>query len=86
MVLRWLIVAAILSLLFLKTWQHRAIGLSALAVVMTVTYLVYGMTSKPAATQLLDIVLKNINDTRLHIYLIFNHFFSNSSELRGLSI
>lgn len=63
----WAIVAAILSLLFLKTWQHRTIGLSALAVVITVIYIVYSMTSKPAATQLPDIVLKSINDELINL-------------------
>lgn len=57
----WAIVAAILSLLFLKTWRHRGIALSVLAVVVMVIYLVFSMTSKPAATQLPDIVLKSIN-------------------------
>lgn len=57
----WAIAAALLSLLFLKTWRHRAIGVVTLAVSTVSIWLAFSMTPKPSATYLPDIALENIN-------------------------
>lgn len=57
----WAIVAALLSLLFLKTWRYRAIGIGALAIAGVSIVIALNLTPKPAADHLPDIALLNLN-------------------------
>ena len=59
--LSWAIVAAVLSIFFLKTWQHRAIAGVTLAVVGSIILLIFSQISKPAAESLANISLETLN-------------------------
>lgn len=56
------VVAALLSVLYLKGWRHRSIGLGALGVTALSIVIAYGFTSKPTAHDLPDFVFQSIDN------------------------
>lgn len=59
--LSWAIVAAFLTVFFLRPWLHRVIALGALAISSIVIFLVFSITAKPNVQDLPDIQLASLN-------------------------
>ncbi|MDO5666872.1 MAG: TlpA disulfide reductase family protein [Alcaligenaceae bacterium] len=63
----WAVVGALLSLLFLKTWRYRLIGVAALSIAAVSIFIAYNFTPKPGADNLPDIALQSINKEMINL-------------------
>ena len=63
----WAVIAAVLSVFFLRTWRHRAIAVGSLVVVAAAIMLAFAMTPKPSAQNLPNIALTSIDNESINL-------------------